>query len=185
MRTAAILLTLAALAACAEPPKAGTQPPKNDLAAFMGTAEERAARAPYSPVGWPLQRNEVVAGDRRRNLEREFMGGSYRFGFAPFWIGEKLFTARFMGVQIFEDGTSTTRYLGHFPDKIDDELFFDSKYSWRDVVLPPHLRDQNPNELKRLLYREFRERWPTAAMRAEWTRERWLAGYTGKETGHE
>ena len=191
MRHAAILLTLAALAAC-EPPEGGTnrtEPPKDDLAAFMGTAQERAARAPYSPPGWPLERGEAISGERRRNLEREFMGGSYYFGFAPFWIGEKLFTARWLTVldgwddQLWLE-VLPTRYLGHYPDKITSEVFFEPDYPWRDVVLPSHLRGRNPEMLKRVLYArgEFRKRWPSTEMKAEWTRERWLAGYTGEET---
>lgn len=84
MRTAAVLLTLAALAACEVPrrPAAGTTtPPAAEPSAapdeapdyfagmdFMGTAASRAERAPYSPVGWPLQREDVVSFDRWHEL---------------------------------------------------------------------------------------------------------------------
>ena len=102
MRKAAIPLTLAALAAAMD---AGCAPRDNsvvssplfsavELAEFMGTREERAARAPYSPPGWPLQRGDTISDARLRELKREFghYCGEIR---APFWVGDMVFGAGF------------------------------------------------------------------------------------------
>lgn len=62
---------------------AACQPPKHDvrpagpaeseaLAAFMGTREEREARAPYSPPGWPLQPGDLIPSREWYALNRRF-----------------------------------------------------------------------------------------------------------------
>jgi len=201
MRTAAVLLTLAALAACEVPrrPAAGTTtPPAAEPSAapdeapdyfagmdFMGTAASRAERAPYSPVGWPLQREDVVSFDRWHELVTEFEG--WQGVSAPFWIGKTVFGARWLlddavvgPPPLYEPGS---RYIGHFP----------TKTYWRSFGrnLPDHLHEMSQTEegfeeiARRLfdpkaLAKEFSE---LEELQRIWTREAWLDGYTGAESG--
>jgi len=62
------------------------------IQAAMGTAEERAARAPYSPEGWPINRGDVVSHARYSDNQGEF--GSWLGVRQPFWVGDMVFGAR-------------------------------------------------------------------------------------------
>ena len=201
MRTAAILLTLAALAAC-EPPQtpaaAGpmTPPPTEPHAPdeapdffadmdFMGTAASRAERAPYSPVGWPLQRGDTVTFERWRELEAEF--GDWEGVGAPFWIGKTVFGDWSRALFLAEtwEGWEGPRieYIGHFPAKTDH-------IHW-SLNLPDHLHEMSQTEegfeeIARSLFdpKALAKRFPELEEKKRtWTREAWLDGYTGGEGG--
>ena len=81
-----------------------------ELAEFMGTRAERAARAPYSPPGWPLQRGELVSGERMNELSREFP--SVCGIRAPFWVGDMVFGAVWHGDGEAWDGGEAARPPG-------------------------------------------------------------------------
>lgn len=149
----------------------------SEIAKFMGTTEERANRAPYSPPGWPLKRGEVVTLERFRELGRQFPG--LHSGIAsPLWVGDKVFGAVWRGDRATRkpDGSLQhhTRYMGHFPVK--------RRVPFRLSELPRHLRGRDLDEINALLYEE---KFSTLeidveAMRVVWTEERWLAGYFGE-----
>ena len=190
MRNAAIVLMVAALAAaaglvaCELPvPGATDDPPglvgpgaeADPLAAFMGTRQERAARAPYSPEGWPLRRGDITTWDGRNELLRRFsVWDSYVQ--APFWMGKTVFGAYFTSVIGAPGQTidhSKAVYHGHFPEKT---------LSWppRDA-LPEHLRGRDLGELKSSLYTLLGGPLvPSAEMVETWTEDAWLDGFTGK-----
>ena len=77
-----------------------------DLAEFMGTREEREARAPYSPPGWPFRVGDTIS--REGWYEGETGSGGLVLSFlgylcdwggidiaAPFWVGDMVFGAEF------------------------------------------------------------------------------------------
>ncbi len=144
----------------------------------MGTAEDRAKRAPYSPEGWPLWPDEIVSWDRARELDAEYEG--WLGVSAPFWVGKIVFGAQFTGDKdagAGTDGLPNFRYIGHFPDKTKYEL-------WPEYI-PQHLAE------KILTQAGFQEVGESifklegsidiGELQLIWTRERWLEGYTGKD----
>ena len=187
MRTATILLTVAVLAGCRDRPEPGPFGfGPDELAAFMGTAEERAARAPYSPPGWPLQPGDTISRERWTALLEQFP--DWRGIHAPFWVGARAFGAAWQTV--FPAGATTlaeglVRYEGHRPQKTG--VWDDSRAMFPYVMpgdeFPAHLRGADPEALKRELY------CPECATGGSmeevhgqaWTQERWLAGWTGGE----
>lgn len=195
MRTVSILLIPVAMAAgCAEPPKpVATAPPgspgspqaERDVAAFLGTVEDREARAPYSPPGWPLQPGDVILDLHESDAEAEFPDWN---GIADvFWLDTIAFGSAFeiywpRGVTSLAN--AGRRYLGHFPQQVPAEYY---GHYWYSAPLPPHLAGESAEDVKRWLYADETQRsrvWtggpllPEAA-KTEWSRERWIAGYTG------
>ena len=194
MRSVAIAFALAALAACEHrPPGAAAPAPLVDdegmlqldgLGKFgpqireaMGTSAERAARAPYSPPGWPLRRGEDVGigsslsreyPERRWELEAAFPEtcGIH----APFWVGDRVFGAFWM----------VTEYIGHFREYVDQARWFSESPEHRDCRLPPHLGGEVPAALAWMPYDEVARDPDSFEHRPHWTRERWLAGYAGE-----
>ena len=207
MRRAAIPLTLAALAAAMD---AGCAPRDNsvissplfsaeELAEFMGTREERAARAPYSPPGWPLQRGDTISDARLRELKRDFghYCGEIR---APFWVGDMVFGAGFrssvpddviiVGTLPGDHIVDTVARWGTkaHPSQVHRRIYtgHHRRYLWNHVParkeglrrcasasrLPPHLRAHGPG----VLAVPMSERQPAGI----WTQERWLEGYVGE-----
>ena len=176
-RLAPLPAVLAGLLACQAPPTPTPASPESlgdDLAVFMGTREERAARAPYSPPGWPLKVGDLKPPHRL---------GTLNFGHPDFadWNGiEDVFwvdTIAFGAYWLLEWPESWTtpdkwpvRYLGHRPMKtkyLPDGLVGDDPY-------PPHLEGRDPKDLRRWLSGPPHKEPPEF-----WTRERWLAGKIG------
>lgn len=196
--TATLLLALAALAACEphRPGAGGTDPRAPEPAEvadetpeapdwfagmnFMGTAAERAARAPYSPLGWPLQRGDSIPFARWRELEEEFPGWSGGVSM-PFWIGTTVFGA----YDLLAGGgwSPNIKYIGHYPAKTYD-LFW-------TYHIPDHLKEMSQTaegfaEIAKSVFdpdalRKTFEELPEK--QRVWTREAWLDGYTGEEGG--
>lgn len=149
---------------------------------FMGTRAERAARAPYSPLGWPLQRGDLLTLTERRELWMRF--GSWHGIRAPFFVGDKVFGALIVGdIEASRAATDraghgrtvlVSRYYGHFSQK--------ARFDFGRSDLPSYLRGEDLAEMKRRLYSGHFHRID-AAFRAEmletWTADRWLEGYTG------
>ncbi len=207
MRNTAILLALAALAACEHsPPGAAAPVPLTDadgallldgLGEFgplireaMETRTERAARAPYSPPGWPLRRGEDITRARRRELDAAF---PETCGIkAPFWVGDRVFGAAwryrdpYAGVLL----TADMEYVGHYREYIGDWV---GEYDSWECRLPPHLGvaadgrygrvSELPAALVRIPYNEkvVRDGDNNSEHPPYWTRELWLAGYTGED----
>ena len=185
-RTASLFALVAVLMAACRDQKAAVAPagPETgeaaEFAEFMGTRAEREARAPYSPPGWPLQPGDLVTRDEKFALADQFP--SFEGVQAHFWIGDKVFGAAFKGAapaigERYARNTTVSHYLGHFPDAPR------RRFGRRD--LPPHLRDLRDQDFEKLraallagtsvrFNREYVEK-----MKTEWTRERWIAGYTG------
>ena len=182
MRSVAIAFALAALAACEHrPPGAAAPAPLVDdegmlqldgLGKFgpqireaMGTRAERAARAPYSPPGWPLRRGEKI--ESWEELEAAF---PRTCGIrAPFWVGDRVFGAA------LGDG-----YVGHYREYVHPALL--EQAPWSRCQLPPHLGGEVPAALARIPYDEVvRIDDNASAHPPYWTRERWLAGYVGED----
>lgn len=188
MRTPAILLALAALAACEPDRRTGAAPPADSegrllldglgefgpqIRAAMGTRAERQARAPYSPPGWPFRRGEVVSFERWNEMNGKFpraCGAS-----AAFWVGDMLFGALWAAhgpPRMYQPSV----YVGHVRG-----------YIARDP-LPPCLRRMPPylRERPELLYappgsRDDLVTGGDGRDKPEWTRERWLEGYLGRD----
>lgn len=157
MRSVLIAFALAALAACEHrPPGAAAPSPSTDgegrllldgLGEFgpqireaMGTRAERAARAPYSPPGWPVKLGEAIPSfqaddDSWYELMEEF---PWVCGIdAPFWVGDMVFGATWSdapsatGVEYSEpwrtsDGEVAewlkwTAYTGHYRAYVSDD----------------------------------------------------------------
>ena len=196
MRTAAIVLTLAALAAC-DPHRnpsggrMGVVPSVDErgvllldglgdlgpqIQAAMVTAEDRAKRAPYSPEGWPINRGDVVSVDRLRELQGEY--GSWLGVRAPFWVGKMVFGAQWtFSHEDNGSGYPDWKYLGHFPEK--------TKYERWPEYLPEHLTrtiltQAGFQEVGESVFM-FRGSVNVEELQLIWTRERWLEGYTGEE----
>lgn len=198
-------------AACQEPPRPGAvAPPANattdedgrllpeglgpladQIVEAMGTRAEREARAPYSPPDWPYERGESVPMEQALTL-RHWKGVE-----APFWVGKRVFGARW---KYGEGVLLGYEYLGHFPQRTVQALWFQSdyqygEYGWElDGGLPDHLADVNPAELQDFLFDTLLAGIPGGFVRARyvgldtlllhWTEERWLDGYTGPEGGN-
>ena len=168
----------------------------DELAAFMGTPEERAARAPYSPPGWPLMPGDLAsdggAGDPggaypdMQELHSRFPGSCGLDN--VFWVGDMAFGARW-GADPAYDWSAPPLY---FPQpSTPEEATIQAKairataplFQYRGHVrgygacdldkLPPHVRD--PAVVHDA--RKFSDVHPKDS--AIWTRDRWLAGYTG------
>ena len=136
MRPRYCILTMAALllATCREPrdlPGSGlSEPPRIparertiDLAAFMGTPEEREARAPYSPPGWPLRRGDLISWERREELHREFR--PWNDIRAVFWLDTLAFGAHYktyLPPGAYHPADWKLRYVGHFPQKLSSRI---------------------------------------------------------------
>ena len=201
MRQKRFFPTLAAIlalwgGACTEPPKPDAGPvgptesevaEREALAAFMGTREEREARAPYSPPGWPLQPGYLIASREWGNhLARHFP--AWRDVDAAFWVGPRVYGAVFR-VDIEAWGAArevdpladmVLRYYGHARQKTSWEW---DHANWLDP-LPPHLQGEDPEKLKRALYAP--DGWSDLAdarlaeIESTWTRGNWLGGYVGE-----
>ena len=185
MRTPAVLLILAALAACST--RENPVYSSDELAEFMGTREERAARAPYSPPGWPLKRGDVISMRRQSELNRKFPGFCGRDAKNAFWVGDMVF------------GTSWTTsprvsdvYGGNFIDARmawiaagndpEDEpvLLYRGHfraYAASDCEPPRHVRD--PSGWAAVLA-GVRYTGIDRYNEEMWTEERWLDGYVGE-----
>ena len=198
-RLASMLAAILGLwvAACTEPPRADVANPVGPaeseatgveaLAAFMGTLEEREARAPYSPVGWPLKPGDLVTSrEWGSHLARHFPG--WRDVEASYWVGPRVFGAVFRvdseawRAAREEDPLADMmlRYYGHARQKTSWEW---EHASWLDP-LPSHLQREDPEKLKRALYAPGG--WAQSAdtrlaeIEYTWTRENWLEGYVGE-----
>lgn len=187
MRSMSAALALAALAACEHrPPGAAAPAPLTDaegvllldgLGEFgpqireaMGTRAERAARAPYSPPGWPLRRGESVTYDRKRELNAAFPETCEIRN--PFWVGDRVFGASWGG----------TRYNGHFRKYVNPLHYSEARWRrWENCRLPPHLGGELPAALALIAYDEVERHTGDFEERPHWTRERWLAGYAGED----
>lgn len=147
----------------------------DELAAFMGTREERAARPPYSPSGWPLKPGDEISDRRRYELNRQFPRFC-SFVNNVFWVGDMAFGA------IFSDTKWFREHPGELPG-YDDPIF---RYLGHGRAfggcakedLPPHVRD--PSKALHWFANtytgvDFSEGRPDEI----WTEERWLDGYTG------
>ncbi|MDE2761154.1 MAG: hypothetical protein OXK74_00010 [Gemmatimonadota bacterium] len=190
-----MLAAVAGLAACAgrEGPIAYTA---DELAEFMGTREERAARAPYSPPGWPLKRGDDIGERRLGELNGRFphldCGAREPYGIAHvFWVGDMAFGSKWGGTTswVREHGddvgeayiawmeaggdimdTPLWRYLGHFRQ-------YDDFYPGECPDLPSHVRDRSQvDAMLSDVWAGFAPRNPEET----WTEERWLAGYVGE-----
>jgi len=188
-------------AACREPPRPGAvAPPSNptmdedgrlrpeglgpfadQIVAAMGTRAEREARAPYSPPGWPYERGEIV---QVTDYNDEPFGHWTSPIQAPFWVGKRVFGARWEMVEPPEGWhpwIPTVEYVGHFPQRTVDPLWFRR--------LPDHLADVNPVELQASLFDTVlvgtlggdfaTKRIGMDTLLSHWTEERWIDGYTG------
>ena len=197
MRNVAILLTLVALVACEfqrrpagrptapAPAQPSTREEAPDFFAgmdFMGTTASRAERAPYSPVGWPLQREDLVSPYAWRELDVKFQGWLELS--APFWIGKTVFGARWIAVGGAPDLLGLNhKYIGHFAQKT----------YWHDwsLHLPDHLHEMSQTkegfeEIAKSLFDpgagdDYYHR--IEEMKGIWTRQAWLDGYTGEDGG--
>ena len=176
MRTVQIFLVLAVPAACNYPPGEATtteppeESPKNALTTpVMGLPAERAARAPYSPPGWPLKRGDMVAAEEWTCLLEQFP--QWHGIYAPFWADTLLFGADWrLGGHL---SAVSIEYLGHYPERT---MVPPEYWELRDGP-PPHFED-NHRDAARVFYSE----WPPwQSERRLWTEERWIAGYTGEE----
>ena len=147
----------------------------------MGTRAEREARAPYSPPGWPLERDEVISSERYQEL-----GGRFATGWpgvsAPFWVGTTVFGARWNGGGLPAASSAfdlDVRYIGHFPQRTTSQL-------WTDHI-PEHLHESisTPEGFVQVAEKVFRIRGSTLGgveeMKLIWTEQAWLDGYTGEE----
>ena len=193
MRTAAILPILAGLAACELPRRPGggaTAPPRPEPHApdeapdffadmdFMGTAASRAERAPYSPVGWPLQRGDTITTKRWLELDREFPGWAPGAA-ASFWIGKTVFGMRHRLVDSGEF-VPDVEYIGHYPAK--------THWIHWSLNLPDHLLEMSRTEegfeeIAKSLFDPRPGNWNGSQLpelKRIWTREAWLDGYTGR-----
>ncbi|MDE2764646.1 MAG: hypothetical protein OXQ94_14330 [Gemmatimonadota bacterium] len=149
------------------------------IQAAMGTAEDRAARAAYSPEDWPLWPGDVVSNGRLGELDGEF--GSWLGVRHPFWVGDMVFGARWTFSH--EDNGSfwpDMEYIGHFPEKTKHE-------DWPEH-LPAHLLTRNlltAAGLAEIGESVFKLRGGSLTnieeLKLIWTRARWLEGYTGEE----
>ena len=142
----------------------------------MGMPEERAVRAPYSPPGWPLQRGDRVVGyDEWTCLLAEF--AEWQGIHAPFWVDTLVF-----GAQWHSHGTYPaveTEYLGHYPERTT----VPPEYWDMEDGPPPHLEGEDPKELARLFFRNWRTTYEgMPEQRRIWTEQRWMAGHVGEET---
>jgi len=150
-----------------------------EIQAAMGTAEDRAARAPYSPEGWPINRGDVVSFSRYQELQGEY--GEWLGVRAAFWVGKLVFGAQWTFSH--EDNGSfypDMEYIGHFPEKTKHE-------DWPDH-LPAHLLTRNlltAAGLTEIGESVFKLRGGSLTnieeLKLIWTRARWLEGYTGEE----
>lgn len=147
------------------------------IQAAMGTAEERANRAPYSPVGWPLERGEVVSFGRYRELGKfgDWLGAT-----APFWVGKTVFGARWT-FSHDDPGTGwypNMEYIGHFPEKTKHE---DWTYTMPDHLIPMSQTEEGFVEIAKSVFKLTGGSMEgIEEMKLIWTRERWLEGYTGE-----
>ena len=110
LRTSTLLIIAVCIAVCQETPRptGATSPPfppqvdekrmlslngfgdlSDHIQAAMGTAAERADRAPYSPEGWPWERGDLIPLDWYMN--NPF--GNWQGVSSPFWIGKTVFGA--------------------------------------------------------------------------------------------
>ncbi len=158
------------------------------IQAAMGTREERAARAPYSPPGWPLKRGDIVSDLQRMKLDDQFPRLCEMDVPHVFWVGDMAFGAIWSSkTPAFRASIGTGkppgldvpsyRYVGHVHMYAGCEL----------DELPPHVRDPS-KVLHWLTGTDGRGRYrkPTGADYSQdrpeeiWTEERWLAGYVGE-----
>lgn len=148
----------------------------------MGTRAEREARAPYSPPGWPLERDEIVTHERYQQLGGQF-ATDWPGVSAPFWVGTTVFGARWNsgGVPQGSGGFAAlnVRYIGHFPQKTTSQLW--------TFYIPEHLYEEirTTEGFIEVAKKVFRIRGGSLDgvedMKLEWTRQAWLDGYTGQE----
>jgi len=159
------LFAILLAAACQEPPRPGAAAPPSDpamdedgrllpkgLGPFadqiieaMGTRAERAARAPYSPPDWPYERGELVKSEQHTGVWlHETFGMWTRSAEAPFWVGKRVFGARWAGASKPGDTWLYQEYVGHFPVRTVDPHWFRR--------LPDHLADVNPVDLQAVLF---------------------------------
>ena len=103
------------------------------IQAAMGTAAERAERAPYSPEGWPWERGDLVPWGWY--MDNPF--GNWEGISAPFWIGDKVFGARWAAAE-GTDFLPEHEYVGHYPQK--------TTWEWWSLNLPDHLDDKSRTE---------------------------------------
>ena len=148
----------------------------------MGTREERAAHAPYSPTGWPLERGEIVTNERWDELSAEFPG--WEGVASTFWVGTTVFGARWTGGGVQQrEGRGffeyDIRYVGHFPSKTSSEFW--------TYYIPDHLfeKSQTTAGFLEIADAVFSVRYSSFAnldeMELVWTEQAWLDGYTGEE----
>lgn len=193
MRSVSILFALAALAACApdpppepamtEPEEAEAEPGVAFKTDFMGTREEREARAPYSPWWWPLNVGDIL-GDASDYNSLDLTGaGRWNDMGAVFWVDTLAFKAVFSStLEELPNGGLILEsvYEGHFPRK--------SKRApedwWHDW--PAHLEGSDSADVARWLSDPGPHRnGPEPVKEGEremWTRERWLEGWRGPGT---
>lgn len=157
-----------------------------ELEAFMGTREERAARAPYSPPGWPLKIGDNISERRWDEITARFPDFGSDFD-NVFWLGDMAFGAAWgtnwewrranpWKISGFDD--PVYRYNGHF-----------RAYGLcAHLELPSHVRDPSKACFEWMSEKELKKKklysgidFYTTEGRPQdvWTRERWLAGYTG------
>ena len=148
------------------------------IQAAMGTAAERAARAPYSPVGWPINRDDIVSFGRYQELQGEY--GSWLGVGAPFWIGKLVFGALWTYADDDASGFyPNMEYIGHYPEKTKHE-------DWPDDM-PAHLLDISQTEagFLEIAGSVFKLRGGSLdnidELKLIWTESRWLEGYTGED----
>ena len=156
-------------AATTEPPD---EPPENEnrAALAMGSPEERTARAPYSPPGWPLKRGDLVADDEWDYLLEQF--GGWHGIEAPFRADTLVFGADWRIGGTLSD--LAIEYLGHYPER----TVVPPEY-WESRDGPPQFGGDNGEAARAFHSGE----WPPwRAERQSWTEERWIAGYAGEET---
>ncbi len=123
MRTAAVLLTLAALAACAHDPpasKAGLWEAAREAAADdprIMMAHPEAAN--YAPPGWPLEIGQRISIWDWRRLDKQFGDA---FGMGTVWVVSKSglsgalpFVAGFVNPPRGTPRSSDPYYIGHVP----------------------------------------------------------------------
>jgi len=160
----------------------GLGPFADQIIEAMGTRAEREARAPYSPPDWPYEPGELVKSEQHTGVWLHETFGMWTMSAeAPFWVGKRVFGARWRGADKPGDMWLYQEYLGHFPVRTVDPLWFRR--------LPDHLADVNPVELQAVLFDSVHVWEPDGWWRTQregmdtlplhWTQERWIDGYTG------
>ena len=190
---------------------ARNNPSAEELAKFMGPRAERAARAPYSPPGWPLQVGDTITRDRYKALDRQFpgywcgpshsgtntpfrLGGLSHSGIsAPFWVGDMVFGAEFEVIVesnfVLADPPPDLGIVLEVPE--GEEVVMHPRYGnyvygghsrrYIDPARVGHCEGTLPSHIREHGFGVLAVPERDRDPAGTWTRERWLAGYVGSD----